>query len=353
MNYTKKEQDLICLCSFTELTYAARNCLLTESGELKDGWTEMIKKGGDGVYNKIRENFFDPSYRSRTLSGLEEAGIECVTLFSKDYPPLLREIPAPPHVLFLRGRRELLKEPMLAVVGSRKTLPYALAECAKFCSALSEEFAIVSGGADGADSAALSEALKKGKAVAVLASGADRFYPSSSARLLERIAEDGLIITEYFTGVLPRPYYFPVRNRIIAGLARGALVVSAGQKSGALITAGYAGDYGREVFAFPYNIGVKSGEGCNALIKQGAYLADSPEDIASALGFELTKREERELSGDEERAYAILTERGEIFLPELAEAMHRQPYELVSVLSSLEIKKLAVRLGGNRYAAVK
>ena len=156
-----------------------------------------------------------------------------------------------------------------------------LADCKKMAGEISSRFTVVSGFADGADSAALEGALAAGgKVISVFANGLDYIYPAINRPLADKVEKCGLIITEYPPEVGPKPYHFPVRNRIIAGLSKGTLVVSADKTSGALITADYAADYGRDVFAFPYSIGAFSGAGCNALIKKGAFLAENILDIS-------------------------------------------------------------------------
>lgn len=353
MEYTEEELNLITLCSFADLTYKDRRegCKNADgTGFAINGVLQnLIKKGKRGVYNKVRENFFDPVYREKTVNGLKERGIVCLTLASESYPPLLRHIPDPPIVLYCMGNAEVFKRDCFSVVGSRHTPVNMLAECRKFAAALSEKFTVVTGSADGGDTAALEGA---GNPVSVLAYGLDYVNSASNVKLLKRVAHGGLLVTEYSPQTKPQSFYFPVRNRIIAGISAGTLVVSAGKKSGALITAGYAADYGREVFAFPYGIGSAQGAGCNKLIKDGAALAENPLDIFSVFGIDLKSPQRAELTDEETRTYNSLAELGEAYLPELAAKLGVQPFKLAATLSSLEIKGLAVRLGGNRYGAI-
>lgn len=349
MIYTQHEQNLIVLSSIPEITYneryAALSALMSFEPDFGSCKNLLIKRCGIGVYNKVKGNFRDPAFRRKIFEELEKRGIECVTYCSEDYPELLKQIPAPPIVLFIKGRRELLKTQCFSIVGSRRSTAAALAQCKYFSEELSKYFTIVTGSATGADSAALQGA--QNKAISVIAFGFDHLTTDMS-----RVESDGLIISEHFPTTVPQSFLFPVRNRIIAGLSKGTLVVSAGEKSGALNTASYAVDYGREVFAFPYSIGVSSGEGCNRLIKEGANLCQNPLDILSVFGLDLKPSAEIKLSEDEERVYDIIKEQGEIFLPALSKELGVPPYKLIAVLSMLEIKKLIVKLGGNRYGII-
>lgn len=352
MIYSAEEQNLIVLSAITEMNYSERynslSALMSTTPDFDECKNLLIKRGGIGVYNKVRDNFYDPVFRSNVFAELEKRGMECVTYFSPDYPELLKHIPTPPIVLFLKGKRELLKSRCFSIVGSRRTTPNSLLQCKNFAKELSEHFTIVSGSAQGADSAALEGA--EGRAISVVAFGFD--YLELSTSPLRSVAQNGLFVSEYFPAVAPQTFLFHARNRIIAGLSAGTLVVSAGEKSGALITANYAADFGREVFAFPYNIGVSSGAGCNNLIKQGANLCCNPLDIFDVFGLDLKPSFVVALSEEEQKAYAIIKEYGEIFAPTLAQSLGVPPFKLTPILSSLEIKGLICRLGGNRYSII-
>lgn len=206
--------------------------------------------------------------------------------------------------------------------------------------------------ADGADSAAIEGAVESGKIISVLAYGFDYCYPAFNDRLVKEVESKGLLITEHTPQIAPKAYLFPVRNRIIAGLSEGTLVVSAGEKSGALITAEYAAEYGRHLFVFPYNIGTASGAGCNSLIKKGGMLTENILDIFSAFGLDFKEPLKQPLNEDEQKLFGLIAEAGEIFVPEAAEKLGKMPFQLIPLLTSLEVKGLIVRLGGNRYAVI-
>jgi DNA processing protein len=221
----------------------------------------------------------------RTLAWAAQPGHWIVTLADEGYPRSLLEIPDPPPLLFARGRPELLARPALAVVGSRNATQQGEANAEAFAKALSDAgLAIVSGLALGIDAAAHRGGLAgAGSTIAVLGTGIDVLYPARNAGLAERIAQQGLIISEFALGTAPAAHHFPRRNRLISGLARGCLVVEAALASGSLITARAAADQGRDVFAIPGSIHSPLAKGCHALIKSGAKLVESAEDVLAEL----------------------------------------------------------------------
>lgn len=202
-----------------------------------------------------------------------------------DYPPLLREIGSPPAALFVSGEVDLLWHPQLAVVGSRNPTAAGLEHAAAFSRALSRRgLAITSGLAAGIDASAHRAALDAGgTTVAVVATGPDRCYPRANAALSGRIEAEGALVSEHLPGTTARPQHFPSRNRIVAGLSLGTLVVEAAERSGALISARLAGDAGREVFAIPGSIRNPMARGCHRLIRQGAALVEHPDEVVEAL----------------------------------------------------------------------
>jgi len=224
-------------------------------------------------------------------AALEWAAVEdhaILTLADGDYPQSLLETPDPPALLYLRGRRELLARPGLAVVGSRNATPQGISNAEQFARAFScAGLTIVSGLALGIDAAAHRGGLDgAGATIAVLGTGADILYPQRNRALGERIAREGLIVSEFPLGTPPHGSNFPRRNRVISGLARGCLVVEAALASGSLITARLAAEQGREVFAIPGSIHSPHSKGCHALIKQGAKLVESAQDLLQELGVE-------------------------------------------------------------------
>ena len=212
---------------------------------------------------------------------------QVLTLDDADWPPLLLQTADPPLLLYVQGRAEVLAWPGVAIVGSRQATAQGKDNARAFAQALATQgYAVVSGLAQGIDAAAHEGALAaadKGCTIAVVGTGLDRVYPPRHRELAARIAERGALLSEYAPGTPPLPEHFPQRNRIIAGLTLGTLVVEAALRSGSLITARLASEAGREVFAIPGSIHAPQAKGCHALIQQGAKLVESADDILDEL----------------------------------------------------------------------
>jgi len=229
----------------------------------------------------------DEARLAQALGWLGEPGASLVTLDDADYPKALLEIGDPPPVFYCLGRRELLKGPALAIVGSRNATAQGSGDAQAFAAALGAAgFTIVSGLALGIDAAAHRGALPNaGSTIAVVGTGLDRVYPARNRDLAHAIAERGALVSEFAPGTPPLRANFPRRNRIISGLARGVLVVEATLSSGSLITARFAVEQGREVFALPGSIHSPLSKGCHRLLREGAKLAETAQDILEELGF--------------------------------------------------------------------
>jgi DNA processing protein len=210
---------------------------------------------------------------------------QVLTLGSPLYPPLLLASNDPPLMLYLHGRMELLTAPSISMVGSRNPTRQGSDNAQAFAESFSSlGYTVISGLALGVDGAAHQGALKgQGATVAVIGTGLDRVYPKSHLKLAHQIAEEGLMLSEYRLGTPPIAQNFPVRNRIIAGLSLGTLVVEATLQSGSLITARLASECGREVFAVPGSIHSPQARGCHTLIRQGAKLVETAEDVIQEL----------------------------------------------------------------------
>ena len=228
----------------------------------------------------------DENVLKSELEWLSEPGHHLLTWSSPDYPALLREIPDPPLVLYIAGERQLLSAQQLAIVGSRNPTPMGRENARAFAKSLAGAgLVITSGMALGVDSAAHRGALEAGgKTIAVAGTGLDRVYPARHRDLAHEIVKHGALVSEFPLGTPPLPENFPVRNRIISGLSLGTLVVEAALQSGSLITARMANEQGREVFAIPGSIHAPQARGCHALIRQGAKLVETAQDILEELG---------------------------------------------------------------------
>ena len=223
------------------------------------------------------------------LQWLSNSGSQLLPCFSDAYPPLLRESPDAPPLLYVRGRVDVLREPQLAMVGSRNPSAGGRATARQFAASFARlGLTITIGLALGIDAACHEGALgAEGTTIAVLGHGLDDIYPREHEALAERVAAAGALISEFPPGTPPLNHHFPRRNRIIAGLAHGTLVVEAAAKSGSLITARLAGVAGREVFAIPGSIHNEMARGCHQLIRQGAKLVECPEDVLAELKISL------------------------------------------------------------------
>ena len=304
----------------------------------------------------------DPRVIEREMRSVERLGARYLFLGDPDYPPLLAELDNAPAAMTVRGDRALTHRPAVAMVGARN----ASAAACRFARQLAHDLsaagaAVVSGLARGIDTAAHMGALRGGT-IAVIAGGIDIAYPPENAELQERIAAEGLLIAEMPPGTEPRARHFPYRNRIIAGLAAGTVVVEAAPRSGSLITARLAGEAGREVMAVPGSPLDPRAQGCNTLIRDGATLVQSAEDIletvrpidarmvrAPAMPFEPAPPGD---VGDADRA-AVLDLLGPVPVPidELIRQSALAPAAVQTVLLELELAGRVERHAGGRVSA--
>jgi len=221
----------------------------------------------------------------RELAAIRSEAVTCIDIFDDAYPELLKHIDNPPLVLYVRGSVAAFNGIVFAIVGSRTPTRYGLAMAERFSSQLAAlGVVVISGLADGIDTAAHRAAIENGKSLAVLGSGLLRIYPRHNEKLAVDIIRHGALISEFGLFVPPDKENFPRRNRIISGLSRGVLVVEAAERSGALITAHLAAEQNREVFVIPGNIDSPLSKGTNTLIKEGAQPIDCLEDVLGALG---------------------------------------------------------------------
>lgn len=264
--------------------------LLSRFGTIEAAWNahpdEVAAAGLDPQYLRAMSRARTTFDADRELQLLEKHSAQALTWLDEDFPATLRDIPQSPPVIFMRGNAGPQFEQAVAVVGTRHVTPYGRQATEHFCATLANSgVAIISGLARGVDAIAHRVALECGApTVAVLAGGIDQVYPRENAGLADRIIENGCLVSEYPVGIPARRDYFPRRNRILSGLARAVLVVEAGEGSGALHTANWAFEQGRDVFAIPGSIFSRQSQATNQLIRENtARLVASPEQLCEEL----------------------------------------------------------------------
>ncbi|MFP4417620.1 MAG: DNA-processing protein DprA [Fibrobacterota bacterium] len=290
----------------------------------------------------------------------QKHGVEVITLDNKLYPGLLREIFAPPPVLYAKGRLDCFDSPSIAVVGTRRPSSYGFQAAGQLVTELVRmHITIVSGLALGIDTCAHQKCVdNEAPTIAVLGCGIDRVYPSTNRALADRIVEKGVILSEFSLGTAPEAFNFPRRNRIISGLSSGTLVVEAGQKSGALITADYANQQGRDVYVVPGSIFSERSAGTHALLKNGAIPVRSAQDIVENMttlslknppaGCALSSKVEELLNESETAIVQELTADG-VRLDQLSEATGKSINALMDTLLNLELRGFIRQLPGQLF----
>lgn len=328
------------------------------------GKAELEKAGVESA--KIPEILFAKS-RTRLQDNekfLKREGISVITIRDASYPEILKTIHTPPPLLYARGEIRERDDAAIGVVGTRKMTPYGKEVTEPLVRDLvSAGFTIVSGMARGIDTLAHEAALKHGgRTIAVLGSGIDEqtLYPSQNRRLARLISKNGAVISEFAPASMSLPEYFPQRNRIIAGLAKGVLVIEAPEKSGALITARFALEEGRDVFAVPGHVFSKNSAGTHRLIKTGAKLVESARDILEEFGIheEVLAGRPRErtskLRPEEETILAALEHHeGSVHIDALAQTTKIEIHILSSALIMMELEGMVKNLGNNMYTILR
>ncbi len=310
------------------------------------------------------------SAAAKELAQVQQAGCRLLTWDEPEYPPRLREIYDPPPLLYVRGNLELLTRHTLAIVGARRPTPYGNQMAERLARELSERgLVIVSGLARGIDSSAHKGALAstRGATIGVLGCGIDVVYPKENKKLFAQIEERGAIITEFPMGTFPAPQNFPIRNRVIAGMSLGVVVVEGAQYSGSLITARLAMEFGREVYGVPGNVTQPSSFGPNQLIKQGAKLVMGWEDVveelptdvrAELLPVETTTAEERaslieqSLPPTQRMLYDLLGVEKARHVDDLMETSGLSSSEVLAALFELEMKGVIRQMPGKQFVKV-
>jgi DNA processing protein len=361
------EQDkyLIWLTGIRNLGSKRINRLIDRFGSAQAVWEacpeELRKvKGVDRELIRLITANRNEEKLAHCINNLERHNISTVAITSEDYPELLREIYNPPYLLYVKGDKGIIRQNCIAIVGSRNASYYGKKVAFKLAEQLARAgCTVVSGLARGIDSYAHKGALAVGgPTAAVLGNGLDIVYPRENYQLMKEISDIGLLISEYPPGTSPLKGNFPARNRLISGLSIGVVVVEASERSGALITADFALEQNREVFAVPGNINSVTSSGTNSLIKQGAKIVNQMEDILEEFpGIELDIRHTKPDNGGLKENPAGKTEKKvmrligaqPVHIEQLLTESCLQINELNAILAFLEVKGFIEKLPGNYY----
>lgn len=361
--YNKTEKQLIWLCSFDFLTLNKQNLILNVCGganNLFDNFVskklEILKIVDNSQYEEMLE-LMNEQKIDKIIDKYEKCNIKFVTYESCTYPKLLKETNSAPLVLYAKGNVDLLNSNCIACVGTRRITNYGKTVTEMFCKTLCKHFTIVSGLADGVDTVAAKTTIENGgKTIAVLGSGLNEIYPATNTNLANKIVESGgLIISEYKPNEKPQTYYFPLRNRIIAGISLGTLITEATEKSGSMHTKNYALEYNRDLFVVPARITDMYSLGCNKIIKsmQGCIVL-SPNDILENYKKELEEENKKTIQLTIQEAKIInVLQKGECHFDEILEKTGFESRVLTTQLIKMEMKKLVKKLPNNYYEITK
>ncbi len=303
---------------------------------------------------------FDKRFVARHIEAIEKGRLGVLTITGRNYPEKLREIQSPPPVLFYLGRIPKDEKPRICLVGSRKASRRGRITARRFAQRFAERgLVVVSGMARGIDTAAHQGALDaESETIAVLGCGIDVPYPPENAYLAAEIAGSGCLLSEFPLGCPPLKHHFPSRNRILSGLSGGVMVVEAGIRSGAILTAGWAADQGREVYAVPGPVEFEGSRGPHSLIKQGAQLVDDPDEILEFIyPFGVRKNIRREagqpldqnLSDQQKRTLEVLGLQPR-HIDEIVDETGMPSSRTLNILLDLEIKGMCISCGPGLFA---
>lgn len=333
--------------------------LLDTFGRLGNAWRAPVTELRRCLETRAVEGLVETRQSldlASVFGGIQACGVSITTWPDDDYPRLLGEIAAPPPVLYYRGEILETDRTAVAIVGTRRITPYGREVTAKIASGLARAgVTVVSGLARGVDGVAHQAALDAGgRTIAVLGSGVNRIYPPEHRLLAERISEQGAVVSDYLPETPPEGPNFPPRNRIISGLALGVVVVEAPERSGALITVDFAADQGRDVFAVPGPIGAVNSNGCNRILREGARLVRSAEDVledlqVGRLPVAPATQRALPLSAEDERVLAVMTTVPR-HIDEIAAMCDTSVAEIAGRLMLLELQG-AVRNAGSQFYA--
>jgi DNA processing protein len=337
--------------------------LLEYFGDVQSAWeARSYQLLSAGLHEKLLARMIeirDQVDLETLVDHIQQQGIRVLTWADPDYPERLREIYQSPFILYLKGDLTPEDTWAVAVVGTRRFSPYGRQVAENIAHTLSRNgITIISGLARGVDGIAHQSALDAGgRTIAVLGSGLDVIYPPEHRSLAERIYRQGALISDYPPGTPPDGSNFPPRNRIISGLSKAIVVIEAGEKSGALITATYAAEQGRDVFAVPGRITSSKSKGSNLLIKQGAHPLLNPEDVLDMLNMTLAAEHNtirKTLPGDPKEAtlYQVIGD-DPLHVDEISSQVKMPIEEVTATLALMELKGMVRKTFGMKYIAVR
>lgn len=354
-----EDKNIIWLDLFPFLTYQKRVKLLNVFPKDKDIRKLFLREPKvkeiitEQEFNKMI-NLLEDDKLDRIIERNLAEGVQMVTINDDKYPKLLKEIPTPPLCLYCKGNLQLLNSFCVGVVGSRKITDYGIIVTKQYAKALAQAgVTVVSGMANGVDTVAHRTVLENnGATIAVLAGGFHYIYPANNYALSKKLAENNLLVTEYSPDIQPLAYYFPIRNRIIAGLSKAVLITEAGLKSGSLHTKDYALEYNREIFAVPGQINSPMSEGTNRIIKDfQSSITLSPEDLLQSLGIKNEKIEKKvvnQLDFNSQLVLDYIKVEKKTF-QQIADYTHLPIHELNALLTELEMEGIIEKLANNSY----
>ncbi len=354
-----EDKNIVWLDLFGFLTYQKRVKILNLFAKDKDIRKQFLSEPRvrelvtSQEYDKMK-NYLDEGKLERIIDSYQKEGIEIITINDDRYPYMLKEISTPPLCLYCKGNLGLLNSICVAVVGSRKVSEYGTIVTKQYVKELVKSgITIVSGLAYGVDTIAHKTTLEEnGATIAVLAGGLHHIYPATNFSLAKNICENGLILSENNPDIQPLNYYFPLRNRIIAGLSKAVLITEAGIKSGSLHTKDYAIEYNRELFAVPGRINSPLSEGTNQIIKDfQSSITTSPEDIINALGLKkenIQKNGVNQLDISSQLVLNYIRDEKKTF-QQIADYTKIPVNELNSILMMLEMDGLVEKFANNSY----
>ena len=361
MEYTIRDKNLLWLDCFDFMTYSKKTALLKAYGQDVDLREKLSKEMIPALQDILSKEELaklnackDEDFLNLKLKSYQDKGVVVITIYSTQYPALLREIDNPPYVLYCKGNLDLLSTRCIAVVGTRRPSDYGKVVTKNYAKELAQAgLTIVSGLAHGVDTIAHEEAIAVGgKTIAVLAGGFDHIYPTSNFGLSETIAKEHLLVCENRPEVAPMNYMFPIRNRVLAGISEAVLITEAQENSGSLHTKNYAVDYGRDLYVVPGKITSLESKGCNKILKemQGSITLD-PSDILEEMKIikqENTGKDNFQLDFNESNILRYTMSEKKSY-QDLMDYTGLAPQQLNAILLSLQIRGLIEKLPGNFY----